>query len=85
MLHGGFYTAFSPVADATTSPLRKADLLGFTAGIDVTLGHFGASLDAGYEFGSSPATSLALGDQPVQGGTVKLQSVSLPCAISFSF
>jgi hypothetical protein len=84
-LHGGFYTAFSPVADAATSPLRKADLYGITAGVDFQLEHFGASLGAGYQFGSSAATSLDVGDQPIQGGEVKVESISILYAISYSF
>jgi hypothetical protein len=84
-VHGGFYTALSPVADAATSPLRKADLFGFTGGVDFQFDHFGASLGAGYQFGTSSATPLDLGDQPIRGGEVKVQSISLLYAISYSF
>jgi hypothetical protein len=84
-LHGGFYTSFSPIADAATSPLRKADLFGFTGGVDFQLEHFGFSVGAGYVVGTSSPTTLNLGDQPLQGGTIKLQSISLLYAISYSF
>jgi hypothetical protein len=84
-LHGGFYTSFSPIADAATSPLRKADLYGFAGGVDFQLEHFGASIGVGYEFGTSSATTLNLGDQPLQGGTINLESISVLYAISYSF
>ena len=83
-LHGGFYTSFSPVADPNASPLRQADLYGFTGGVDLQLAHFGASLGAGYQFGNSAATGLSIGDQ-TNPSTVKLESISLFYAISYQF
>jgi hypothetical protein len=85
-LHGGFYTSLSPVRDASTSPLRKADLYGFTAGVDVQLDRFGASLGAGYQFGTSPTTGVGLGDLgSIQASSLKLQAISILYAISFTF
>jgi hypothetical protein len=83
-LHGGFYTSFSPVADPTNSPLRQADLYGFTGGVDFQLSHFGASLGAGYQFGTSAATGLALNDL-VDKSTVKVEAISVFYAISYQF
>jgi hypothetical protein len=83
-LHAGFYTTFSPVADPATSPLRQADLYGFTGGVDFQLAHFGASLGAGYQFGNSAATSTAINDQMSQT-TVTLESISVLYAISYQF
>src|SRR5215472_7026980 len=73
-LHGGFYTSFSPVADAMTSPLRQADLYGVTSGIDFQLEHFSASLGAGYQFGTSAASGVAINDQ-MDKSTVKLEAI----------
>ncbi len=84
-LHGGFYTSFSPVADPVTAPFRQADLYGFTGGVDFKFEHFGASLGAGYQFGTSPTIGIAIGDQQIQGSTVKLQSISILYAISYDF
>jgi hypothetical protein len=84
-LHAGFYTSFSPVADPTTSPLRRADLYGFTGGADLQLEHFGASLGAGYQFGNSAATGIATNDQSVAASTVKLDAISVFYAISYQF
>ena len=83
-LHAGFYTSFSPVADAATSPLRQADLYGFTGGLDFQFEHFGASLGAGYQFGTSATTGIAINDQTTQS-TVKLEAISLFYAISYQF
>ena len=83
-LHGGFYTSFSPVADPMTSPLRQADLYGFTGGVDFQFEHFGASLGAGYQFGTSATTGIAINDQTTQS-TVKLEAISLFYAISYQF
>ena len=83
-LHGGFYTSFSPVADASASPLRQADLYGVTSGIDFQLEHFSASLGAGYQFGTSAASGVAINDQ-VDKSTVKLEAISLFYAFSYEF
>jgi len=83
-LHAGFYTTFSPVADPATSPLRQADLYGFTGGVDFQLAHFGASIGAGYQFGNSAATSNVISDQEL-ASTVKLESISVFYAISYQF
>jgi hypothetical protein len=83
-LHGGFYTTFSPVADPATSPFRQADLYGFTAGVDFQLEHFGASLGAGYQFGNSATTGIAI-DNVSTMSTVRLDSVSVFYAISYQF
>jgi hypothetical protein len=81
-VHAGFYSALSPVSDPVTSPLRKADLFGFTGGVDFQLARFGASLGAGYQFGTAHALSQpsALGV-----GDVDLKSISIFYAISFQF
>ena len=83
-LHGGFYTSFSPVADPVTSPLRQADLYGFTGGVDLQLSHFGASLGAGYQFGTSAATGFAVGDL-TDKSTVKVEAISVFYAFSYQF
>jgi len=83
-LHGGFYTSFSPVADPATSPLRQADLYGFTGGVDLQLSHFGASLGAGYQFGTSAATGFAVGDL-TDKSTVKVEAISVFYAFSYQF
>src|SRR5262249_31426200 len=83
-LHAGFYTTLSPVADPATSPLRQADLYGFTGGVDFQLAHFGASVGAGYQFGNSSATSSVISDQALPS-TVKLESISVFYAISYQF
>src|SRR5215831_10522936 len=83
-LHAGFYTTLSPVAEPANSPLRQADLYGFTGGVDFQLPHFGASLGAGYQFGESAASSDVIGDQELQS-SVKLDSISVFYAISYQF
>ena len=83
-VHAGFYTSFSPVADPATSPVRQADLYGFTGGVDFQLPHFGASLGAGYQFGNSAATSAVISDQELQN-TVQLEAISVFYAISYQF
>jgi hypothetical protein len=83
-LHAGFYTTFSPVADPATSPLRQADLYGFTGGVDFQFAHFGASLGAGYQFGKSATTGNEINDQLVQS-SVKLESISVLYAFSYQF
>ena len=83
-LHAGFYTTLSPVADPATSPLRQADLYGFTGGVDFQLAHFGASVGAGYQFGNSAATSSVISDQALQS-KVTLESISVLYAISYQF
>jgi hypothetical protein len=83
-LHAGFYTTLSPVADSAMSPLRQADLYGFTGGMDFQLAHFGASVGAGYQFGNSAASSNVINDQEL-GSTVKLESISVFYAISYQF
>jgi len=83
-LHGGFYTSFSPVDNPSTSPLRQADLYGFTGGVDFQLAHFGASLGAGYQWGTSAATGIAINDQ-TNPNSVKLEAISLFYAISYQF
>lgn len=82
-LHGGFYNTLSPVADPATSPLRKADLYGFTGGVDFQLDKFGASIGAGYQFGSSSPTGVAVGGSSIAASDVSLQSISILYAISY--
>jgi len=85
-LHGGFYTSMSPVANLDTSPLRHADLYGVTSGVDFQFEHFGASIGAGYEWGSAPSTPIGIDGQVLQGGNgVSLQSLSILYAISYFF
>jgi len=85
-LHGGFYTSMSPVANPDTSPLRHADLYGVTGGVDFQFEHFGASIGAGYEWGSAASTPIGIDGQVLQGGNgVSLQSLSILYAISYLF
>ena len=85
-LHGGFYTSFSPVADPDSSPFRSADLYGLTGGLDFRFEHFGFSLGAGYQFGTSHHTSISLGNGAQAGITgVSMRALSLLYAISYSF
>jgi hypothetical protein len=74
----------SPVADPTTSRLWQADLYGFTSGVDFQLTHFGASLGAGYQFGTSSPSGFTVNDL-VSQGTVKIQSISIFYAFSYQF
>jgi len=83
-LHGGFYATFSPVADPATSPLRQADLYGFTGGLDFQLEHFGASVGAGYQFGTSASAPSTINDQELPS-KVKLEAISVFYAISYQF
>jgi len=84
-LHGGFYSSLSPVADAATAPFRKADLYGFTGGVDFQFQRFGLSLGAGYQFGSSQSLgNVALGNA-LTASEVSLQSISIIYAISYQF
>lgn len=84
-LHGGFYSSLSPVQDADTSPLRKADLYGFTGGVDFQLEKFGASLGAGYQFGTSrPLGNVAVGSA-LTASEISLQSISIIYAVSYQF
>ena len=84
-LHGGFYTALSPVDDAATSPFRKADLYGFTGGVDFQFEKFGASLGAGYQFGTSQVLgNPALGNSET-ASEISLKSISIIYAISYQF
>jgi len=84
-LHGGFYTALSPVDDPVNSPLRQADLYGITAGVDFQFEHFGLSIGAGYQFGSAPSTPISVAGQTAQGSGVDLQSISILYAVSYQF
>jgi hypothetical protein len=85
-LHAGFYSSLSPVADAETSPFRKADLYGATGGVDVQFGSFGASLGAGYQFGNSSQTAgrVAVGNV-LTTSEVSLQTLSIFYAFSYRF
>jgi hypothetical protein len=85
-LHAGFYSALSPVADADTSPFRKADLYGVTGGVDVQIDRFGASLGAGYQFGTSTQTPgrVEVGNV-LTASEISLQSISIFYAISYRF
>jgi hypothetical protein len=84
-LHGGFYSSLSPVQDADTSPLRKADLYGFTGGVDFQFEKFGASLGAGYQFGTShPLGNVAVGSA-LTASEISLQSISIIYAVSYQF
>jgi hypothetical protein len=83
-LHGGFHATFSPVADPLTSPLRQADLYGFTGGLDLQLEHFGASLGAGYQFGTSATIPAAINDQELSS-KVTLEAISVFYAVSYQF
>jgi hypothetical protein len=84
-LHLGFNTALSPVADPATSPLREANLYGFSGGVDFQLTHFGASVGAGYQFGTSPGQSSSTGNLTILQSEILLRSFSLFYAISYDF
>lgn len=84
-LHAGFYNAMSPVDDAASAPFRKADLYGFTGGVDFQLEKFGASLGAGYQFGSAQPVGTGVLGTVVSASDVSLQSISLFYAISYQF
>ena len=84
-VHAGFYSALSPVDDAQNSPLRKADLYGFTGGFDFQFEKFGASIGAGYQFGTSVPTPITIGNTSLGASEVKLQSISIFYAISYQF
>ncbi|HZX95278.1 MAG TPA: hypothetical protein VFE90_12220 [Myxococcales bacterium] len=84
-VHLGFNTALSPVADPVTSPLREADLYAFSGGVDFQLAHFGASLGASYQFGTSPALTSSPGNLTILQEEVLLRSFSLFYAISYNF
>jgi hypothetical protein len=75
--HLGFNTAFSPVADSRSSPLRAADLYTFTGGVDFQLGKFGFSLGGGYQFGSSASETSILGGTTVGQSEIGLQTISI--------
>jgi hypothetical protein len=85
-LHAGFYSSLSPVADAESSPFRKADLYGATGGVDVQFGRFGASLGMGYQFGNSSQTTarVAVGNV-LTSSEVSLQTISIFYAFSYRF
>ena len=85
-LHGGFYTSGSPVANPDSSPFRSADLYGFTGGLDFGFDHFGFSIGAGYQLGTSHQTSITVGNGAQTGITgVRMRALSLLYAISYSF
>jgi hypothetical protein len=83
--HLGFNTAFSPVADSRTSPLRSADLYTVTGGVDFQLAKFGFSLGAAYQFGTSAAQTAVLGSTTIGQAEIALQTISLFYAISYEF
>jgi hypothetical protein len=83
--HLGFNTAFSPVADTRTSPLRSADLYTVTGGVDFQLANFGFSLGAAYQFGTSGAQTAILGSTTIGQAEISLQTFSLFYAISYEF
>jgi hypothetical protein len=84
-LHAGFYSALSPVDDPNASPFRKADLYGFTGGVDFQLEKFGASVGAGYQFGTASALGTTVAGGVVSASEISLQSISILYAISYQF
>jgi hypothetical protein len=82
--HAGFNTALSPVADSDTSPLRAADLYGFSGGVDFQFEKFGASIGASYQFGKSSAQTSIVGTTIGQS-EISLRSISIFYAISYEF
>jgi hypothetical protein len=84
-VHLGFNTAFSPVADPATSPLREANLYAFSGGVDFQFGHFGASLGAGYQFGTSPGQPASGNNVTILQSEILLRSFSLFYAFSYDF
>jgi long-subunit fatty acid transport protein len=85
-LHGGFYSSYSPVKDASNPVFRKIDLYGATFGSSVTVKNISGSLGAAYEFGSSdPFTVInALTGVPYDI-TVKVSTLKLLFALSIGF
>ena len=83
--HLGFNTAFSPVSDSQTSPLRSADLYTFTGGVDFQYGKFGFSLGAGYQFGTSASQTSIVGGTTIGQAEITIQTVSLFYAFSYEF
>jgi len=83
-LHAGFYSALSPVDQPATSPFRQADLYGLTGGVDFQLEKFGASLGAGYQFGTAQPLGTTAGNA-VSASEISLQSISVLYAISYQF
>jgi hypothetical protein len=53
--------------------------------VDVQIQRFGASLGAGYQFGSSPSRGISLGGQSIDASDTQLQSISILYAVSFTF
>ena len=84
-VHLGFNTALSPVADPATSPLREANLYAFSGGVDFQLTHFGASVGASYQFGTSPGQSAGNGNVAILQSEILLRSFSVFYAISYDF
>lgn len=84
-VHAGFYTAFSPVENAVTSPLREADLYGVTGGVDFVLGRVGLSVGAGYEFGTSSPTGLSFNNATVAASDLSLKAISFLYSFSYQF
>jgi hypothetical protein len=56
-----------------------------TGGVDFQFDHFGASIGAGYQFGNSQPTGISLGNQQLQASSLRLQSISILYAVSYSF
>jgi hypothetical protein len=83
--HLGFNTAFSPVAESRSSPLRSADLYTLTGGVDFQYAKFGFSLGAGYQFGTSPSQTSSVGGTTIPQAQISLQTISLFYAISYEF
>jgi hypothetical protein len=52
-LHGGFYSSYSPVREASNPVFRKIDLYGATFGSSLKISNVAGSLGAAYEWGSS--------------------------------
>ena len=84
-VHLGFNTALSPVADPGTSPLREANLYAFSGGVDFQMSHFGASVGASYQFGTSPGQSSSTGNLTILQEEILLRSFSVFYAISYDF
>ena len=84
-LHGGFFTAYSPLASNDSSIFRKLDLKGVTFGASLRIERFSGSLGAAYEWGTSDPFTVPTSSGGNASTTIKVTSLSVLYALSFSF
>jgi hypothetical protein len=84
--HFGVFTDNSPVADPTTSILRKANLIGATLGATLQGEHLSGSLGLGYNGGESGTMKLSsLSTGLVAESKMRVRALSLVYALSYAF